>query len=258
MINIEQYGEGPYSIVLLHGWSMHSGIWRHFVETLSEHCQVICVDLPGHGLSKTVQPYTLDNLCREILKVLPDSPFHLVGWSLGGLAAMQIAKHFPARVQTLSIIAGNPCFVEKADWPGVKYEVLQGFKDNLAANSSGTLLRFLALQVNGQENHKILLRRLKTSLSERLTPTLGVLEGGLAILRDTDLSDDLSAYQMPVQFILGGKDSLAPVSVAEAIRAENPEIKVEVIEGAGHVPFLSHSQRVAECLLAMCDDYVVG
>ncbi|MBS4051006.1 MAG: pimeloyl-ACP methyl ester esterase, partial [Methylomonas sp.] len=34
---------------MLHGWAMHTGVWRDFARRLAEYYQVICVDLPGHG-----------------------------------------------------------------------------------------------------------------------------------------------------------------------------------------------------------------
>ena len=50
MVKIYQYsiGQGP-TIVLVHGWAMHSGIWQDFAEQLAKQYQVICLDLPGHG-----------------------------------------------------------------------------------------------------------------------------------------------------------------------------------------------------------------
>ena len=49
-IHTETYGLGK-PIVLVHGWAMHSGIWRLFARELAKHYQVTLIDLPGHGRS---------------------------------------------------------------------------------------------------------------------------------------------------------------------------------------------------------------
>ena len=55
-IHIETFGTGQ-PIVLVHGWAMHTGIWRDFAITLSNFYRVICVDLPGHGRSEAIADF---------------------------------------------------------------------------------------------------------------------------------------------------------------------------------------------------------
>ena len=49
-LHVEYEGAGP-DLVLLHGWAMHSGIWRDVRERLARHFRLHLVDLPGHGRS---------------------------------------------------------------------------------------------------------------------------------------------------------------------------------------------------------------
>lgn len=246
-IHKEVYGQGQ-PVVLIHGWAMHTGIWRGFAEQLAQQHQVICVDLPGHGLSETVEPYTLDEICESLIEVLPVPPFSVVGWSLGASVALCMAKKFPKRINSLTLLAGNPKFVQDYDWAGMQPKVLDDFGSELQLNCARTLLRFLVLQVNNLPNSKALLQQLKQALQECEPPSETVLQGGLDILKYQDLRADLTSLSCPVKIIQGDKDSLVPVQTSQDIQKILPSCSVGIISGAGHVPFLSHQSQVIELL----------
>lgn len=240
-IYTEVYGEGP-ALVMIHGWAMHSGVWRDFARQLARHCQVICVDLPGHGRSEAIEPFTLQQIGNALLKAIPVQKFTVLGWSLGATVAMDMAQRFPQRVQRLIVLAGNPHFVRKPDWPGVKAETLDNFAELLKVDVSQTLIRFLALQVNGLAHGKTLLQTLKSAILECPPPGVDVLQSGLDILRTSDLREFLLRNRLPVHLIVGDKDALIPLASAQTLQRLNPAIDVQVLASAGHAPFLSHAE----------------
>ncbi len=246
-IHKEVYGQGK-PIVLIHGWAMHTGIWRKFAQNLAKNCQVICLDLPGHGLSETVEPYTLENISKALITEMPESPCRILGWSLGATVALALATDYPQRVNSLIILAGNPRFVQEDRWAGIRPEILRDFANNLQLNCQQTLIRFLALQVNRLPEGKSILKELKSAIQECRPPTESVLQSGLDILKQADLRESLVLLACPVTIILGDKDSLVPVQVGQDIKKIKPSCKFNVIKGAGHVPFLSHPTEVIEII----------
>ncbi len=248
-LHIERLGAGE-PLVMLHGWSMHSAIWYEFAEGLAKHYQVYLVDLPGHGLSDTVTPYSLASVGDAITAALPNQPSYWLGWSLGATLALSIADRHPERVKRLVLIAGNPCFVKRADWPGMRVEVLQQFAEQLLQDTSATLLRFLSLQVQGMTAYKPVLKQLKVALSKRPTPSEATLQAGLALLTGTDLRSVLAELNQPVMALLGAKDALVPRVLATALAELNPQIRVNCLNSAAHAPFLSDS---AECMALIHD-----
>ncbi len=246
-IHREIYGQGK-PIVLIHGWAMHTGIWREFSKQLAKNHQVICVDLPGHGLSESVKPYDLDKITKALIDVLPDKPFCVLGWSLGATVAMALAGSYPYRVNSLILLAGNPRFVKEDNWSGVKVEMLDSFAENLQLNCQQTLLRFLALQVNALPNSKGILKQLKQAVKECDVPTQCVLADGLEILKRADLRQVLMGLKCPVNIIQGDKDTLIPVEVSDDVKRIKPECTLTIIKGAGHVPFLSHPSQVIDII----------
>ncbi|RMG33428.1 MAG: pimeloyl-[acyl-carrier protein] methyl ester esterase [Gammaproteobacteria bacterium] len=230
-------GSGP-SLVLLHGWGMHAGVWEPLMPALRERFAVTRVDLPGHGASGPPAAADLVAWAEAVLAVAPERA-HWLGWSLGGLVAQQVAQHAPERVERLFLVASTPCFVQRPDWPcAMASEVFAQFAQDLARDSAGTIRRFLALQVRGGEGARATLRTLQSALAGRPAASREGLEAGLRLLRESDLRGLWPALPPP-QVLLGRRDTLVPVVVADALQRLQPRTRIEVVAGSGHAPFLS-------------------
>jgi pimeloyl-[acyl-carrier protein] methyl ester esterase len=239
----EIFGQGE-PIVMLHGWAMHTGIWRSFAKTLSKEQQVICMDLPGHGYSRSISPYTMDVIIDAVCNALPKQPCIIIGWSLGGNIALRLAEKYPQRVKSLVLIGSNPHFLQAEQWPGVNAQVLMRFASNLQDNTTATLLRFMSLQLQGMTGMKAVFKEIKAVMQECEPPKADVLMGGLEILQAVDLRAALRDLAVPVQIILGDLDTLVPVVVGKQCKQLQPQLEIEVISGAGHMPFITHQQQV--------------
>lgn len=246
-LHVEVYGQGV-TVVVLHGWGMHSGVLRSFAQRLAQQARVVCVDLPGHGRSPLAGEFVLPTIAAQILAELDAMPCYWLGWSMGGLVALEVARQAPVRVLGTVLLAGTPCFARQADWPGIDMSVLALFAQDLIANHQAVALRNMALQVHGLPNAKLLLRELKTALEECASPDAAVLLAGLLILQHQDLRPVLQALTCPVLMLLGARDALVPVAVAKALPQLAPAVRVSVLEDAGHVPFLSHAEETVAAI----------
>lgn len=242
-------------MVFLHGWGLHSGVWSETIATLSAGPEgikrrMLAIDLPGHGhASALAGEYTLQALASEVARSLPAERSVLVGWSLGGLTALQIALDFPQRVERLVLVGSSPQFVADGNWPhAMSSATLEEFSARLIADHAGTIRRFLALQVLGSEHGRETLARLKDELSSAPPPDPAALAGGLRILQSSTLVSRLADLAVPLIAIHGERDTLAPLAAAQAMTALAPRAELRVIEGAGHAPFLSHPDKFIEAL----------
>jgi pimeloyl-[acyl-carrier protein] methyl ester esterase len=324
-IHLETFGKGK-PIVLVHGWAMHTGIWREFAKQLALNYRVICVDLPGHGRSEAIDPFTLERISDELVNAVPERNCCWLGWSLGATIVLDIAARYPERVSSLILLAGNPSFpnsytqtcprvvmpagmpvssamdgnlaagqvldrgrianqqlhipvtgfrhpcqndgapqtlvysdvssnlgTETEQWPGMDVRLLDDFAGHLHKNCQATLLSFLSLQVNGMPDQKALLKALKTSVFECATPDQATLQGGLNILKQADMRLVLSGLNIPVSVILGGLDTLVPVAVGQKMQQLLPSLELNIIDRAGHVPFLSHSRETLAIISRFMD-----
>ena len=127
--------------MLVHGWAMHSGIWRDFALHLAQNYRVTCIDMPGHGRSGKVDAFTLEQVGDALVDAVSDDNSCWLGWSLGATVALDIARRYPERVNSLVLLAGNPSFTQTAQWPGMKVDVLDTFAGQLHADCQATGLR---------------------------------------------------------------------------------------------------------------------
>jgi pimeloyl-[acyl-carrier protein] methyl ester esterase len=252
LIHAETFGQGK-PIVLVHGWAMHSGIWRAFAQELAKYYQVTLLDLPGHGRSEAMSPFTLETVSKALVDAVPDESCCWLGWSLGAEITIDIAYRFPERVNQLILLAGTPCFVRKDAWPGIDYKVFDNFAESLQQDTHATLLRFLSLHIKGLDNQKAALQQLKTLVFDSPEPNQQTLQESLNILKQADLRTKLAHLKIPVAAILGQLDTLIPVSVAAKMQDLLPEIDLTVIDRAGHVPFLSHQEAVVNAVCRFMD-----
>ncbi len=229
-------------IVLLHGWGLHSGVWDATARALAQHFRVTRIDLPGHGRSPHMpQPASLNAWADRILQAAPAQAVWL-GWSLGGMVAMQIAATHPERVAKLILIASTPKFARSADWPhAMTSELLTQFAEALELDYRKTIRRFLALQLRGSAHERETLASLNREVFLHGLPAAAALQGGLAILRDTDLRPLLPRITCPTLVMAGDRDLLIPLPACDYLAMNLPNGKLLTLAKSGHTPFLSHS-----------------
>lgn len=247
-IHCERQGTGP-EIVLVHGWGMHGGIWGELPARLAQSFSVTVVDLPGHGRSRTPSAMaTLAGLTDALAAIVPPAAVWL-GWSLGGLVAMDAALRHPRRVTQLILIASTPRFVAAPDWPHAMTEpVFAEFAGGVMHDYRGGLERFLSLQCRGDEGGRDLLRRLRAELFAHGEPDPAALTAGLAILERTDLRPRLGEIRTPTLVVHGSHDRLALPAAGEYLAARIAGARSITVKGAGHAPFLSQPTHVEQAV----------
>jgi len=236
-------------IVLVHGWGMNSAVWEKCTESFPDWIQIILVDLPGHG-SKSGNEATDFNSMVQTVAAETTAPVIWVGWSLGGLVCLKLAELFPEKVLGLCLVATNPCFVKKDEWQSaIEQSVFDDFSAALKSDIDKTIKRFLALQVAGSKTTISTIKTLQKALLSRGRADSNALDLGLDILSGIDLRESLKHIDLPMQWILGSRDSLVPVSLVDSLQLISPGSDIVVLEAAAHAPFISHPEAFTESLI---------
>ena len=111
-LRYELSGNGP-ALCLISGYRLHGAAWPEiFVERLARWFNVLTFDNRGTGLSdKPAHGYNLDNMAKDVVALLDEvgvGPAHILGFSMGGAIAQELAIRHPAMVNDLVLFATFP------------------------------------------------------------------------------------------------------------------------------------------------------
>lgn len=244
---VETQGHGDAHVVLLHGWAMHGGVFAPLTAALAERATVHVVDLPGHGRSRDCDvPLTLAACAEAVAAATP--PAAWLGWSLGGLVALQAAATLAAQVTGLAMVCASPRFVRGNNWRcAMDASMLMEFRSGLASDYAGTIKRFLSLEAMGGTHAHADARCLRGDVFARGEPDPRVLQQGLDLLCHSDLRELLPDLGQPSTWIAGRRDRLVPPAAMQW-SAERCGGRFHCVPHAGHAPFIGATDAVVEAL----------
>ena len=240
---VEVNGSGP-DLVLLHGWGLNVRVWDGLVTELRDRFRLIAVDLPGHGKSPwspgRTTPAEQAWLLHSTLAPISNR-YSLLGWSLGGQIALDLAAAMPAQIDKLVLVATTPRFTAVPDWPyGMKLEVITKMATQLREDYKGTVRDFLDLQVRGSMDGTGVVEQLRHALSVHGEAKPEALEAGLNTLATSDLRPTLPHVQTPTLVIAGQNDRITAPGASRVLAATLPDARYVEMRRAAHAPFLSH------------------
>ncbi|MDX1625063.1 MAG: alpha/beta fold hydrolase [Wenzhouxiangellaceae bacterium] len=234
-------------IVTLHGWAMHSGLFEDLERAAPDH-EWIGLDLPGHGRRREAAwpDDPVADVAARAADALGDGGL-LLGWSLGGLLALQAVLRGAVAPRGLVLVAATPCFLRRPHWPdGVEPALLKAMSLDLVSNPEAVFQRFLALEIQGAADARAELRRLRALATRHGLPDPAALVAGLNHLSDSDVSGSLNEVCCPVLLIGGRRDRLVPWAALERTAEALPDARLARIPGAAHAPFLTRPGLVAD------------
>lgn len=242
---------GGAPVVLLHGLGSCGDDWPLQVQALNDRRSVLTVDLPGHGRSTAPRGRAhIAGFAQAVLRLLEargEPPLHLVGLSLGGAVALQIAADAPARVLSLTVVNTFARFRPAGHGLG------RGL-------TRVWLLLFAPMQRLGEWVAEGLFPRedqdgLRRLAAERLAANRrrSYLQAVGAILR-FDLRERLGEITCPTLIVAGERDATVPFSSKAEIRAGIRRARLEVVRDSGHATPLDAPQAFNELLRGFLDE----
>mgnify|MGYP001216237548 FL=1 len=234
-------------LVLLHGWAMSSAVFQELMPLLADRFRVLAPDLPGHGQSDPDFEFnhnSIDFDTEQWLTSLDVDTVDLVGWSLGGQVALNLAKRRQLAVGKMVLVATTPLFIETDDWPnGLAPTRLKAMDRQIRSNYRLTMGDFFKLMFYpgeiDPERYRTIIR---FAVREGALPEKEVARRGLSLLGNTDLRQDLPD-DIPTLVHFGDCDQIT-VPNASRYLVENMAMAEEVCwSDCGHAPFLSRPDQ---------------
>jgi pyruvate dehydrogenase E2 component (dihydrolipoamide acetyltransferase) len=241
---------GTPPLVFLHGLGGSQSTWQMLLPELSARHRVCALDLPGHGQSDKPSPseadYSLAGLADAVIQamqLLQLPPAALIGHSLGGAVALQIALTNPALVHLLVLINSA----------GLGEEINPELFDRIEAPPSRPEARRL-LELFFHDPRFVLDSGIEEMYQQRLQA--GADEAVLATAaasmdrrgQHTGLPPRLGEVQTPALIIWGVRDRLIPVAHAHAAATALPNARLLLLDESGHVPQVEDAAAVARAI----------
>ncbi|MEK0083558.1 acetoin dehydrogenase dihydrolipoyllysine-residue acetyltransferase subunit [Benzoatithermus flavus] len=227
-------------VVFVHGFGGDLNNWLFNQPAIAEKHTTYAVDLPGHGgSSKEVGAGTVQAMSEALLGFLAALGVHrahLVGHSMGGAVALNLALHHPEHVASATLICSAGL------GPDISMDYIDGF---IAANRRKKMEPVLQMLVanpdlvTGEMIEDVLKYKRLDGVEQALKIMREALfpNGRQALV----LKGQVDGVRHPVQVIWGAEDRVVPVAHAEGLPAN---VKVTILEGAGHLAHMEKAQEV--------------
>ena len=240
--HVQVAGDGP-AILLLHGTAGATHSWRHVLPALATRYRVIAPDLPGHGLTLTSDPETLDlrgmtGAVRALLSTVDERPALLVGHSAGAAVALDLTA--AGFVTPRAIVGINPALVTPpslyemlvAPWlaPIVTSREVAHFVAGLAGRA-GRVDRLLRSTGSTLPEEQLDIYRVLAASAPRVQRAMIMM----ARWDVAALVRELPGITVPCTLVAGGRDHWIPLDALRLAAAQLPHATLVVLDDRGHL-----------------------
>lgn len=244
---------GSDVIAFIPGWGFKSSIGKQYLHQI---CNTF-IDLPDPWVLSDLpdlwspsdasnadgKSCSIENVCHHMEAALSGRRrMILLGWSLGGLIAVNLYHRKPENYKAMILLNFTPCFSKGVRWPGISLSNQRIFTDNLEQSYQTFVTYYLSLMaypsspVSSATSARIETHLISEALIHRY-------KAYVTILFQTDARRQYVGIKIPALLIQGSKDPIIPSSTYSHLKKLNPSVDYRCIEGAGHVPFVSHSKE---------------
>ena len=216
------------TVVFIHGAGLDHSWFGLQSRYFGYHgCNVLALDLPGHGKSGGATLTSVPEMADWVIQLLDAAKVQrasLVGHSLGTLVSLECAARYPQRVERIALIAtAYPMKVGEAFLDAAKRNSYDAFDMSTVWGHAPQV------PLGGNPNPGMWMYGDTQARLERLGP--GVLYADLKACNDYTLSGDVKC---PTLFILGRRDVMTPLRAAKGLQEKIPGAKTVVIDFSGH------------------------
>ncbi len=250
--NVEIDGHGP-PLLVLHGFTGSVSAWAEVRPSLTAFAQTILVDAIGHGGSAAPgdpERYSLDWSARDLsalLDALEIGAVDVLGYSMGGRAALHFAVHAPERVRTLILESASPGIEDTAE------RAKRAEADNtlaaqiMAVGIEAFVAEWERLPLLQPASHVSVAARQRQHDQRLQNNALGLANSlrGMGAGQQQPLWSRLLRITQPVQLIVGALDTRYR-EIGTRMQSLLPQANLAVVPEAGHTVHLDQPARFVQ------------
>ncbi|MEZ5409646.1 MAG: alpha/beta fold hydrolase [Acidimicrobiales bacterium] len=231
-------GRSPQSVLFLHGLGATAEGWRAQLDGLSPMMRCVAWTMPGYLRSRPVRGEltiaALADAAAELLEGLELPRVAVVGHSMGGFVAQELALRHPDRVDRLVLVSTAPAF-GGADGPE-GLPAAEFLAARMEPVNEGRRMQYIARQVVPTmvaPNCPLTVQEAAMKLMGALSPAS--YRAALEAVVRFDARSRLPELSLPTLCVTGRADTATPPADAERLAGLIPDARLELIDGAGHL-----------------------
>ena len=239
-LRYDRAGSGP-PVLLVHGWTANRTFWERQVVALRDRHTAVTVDLRGHGESSHPRTgYTVGAMAADLehlVRALGVPRIALVGWSMGGVIALELAQRLGERVSALGLVCTTAGGLGDAKNPLAEAKRAAEMKTAIAADFRA-FVRDFAPQLF-KDPHSPLL---SWAIGQMQKTPPHVAEACFDAFLAADLRAGAKKLKVPTAVLHGKHDALLPLAHGEDLAKKIPGAELTVFEQSGHAPHLEEPE----------------
>ncbi|HWO40638.1 MAG TPA: alpha/beta fold hydrolase [Candidatus Eisenbacteria bacterium] len=232
-LHFEAQGKG-HPLLILHGLLGSSDNWRAIARRLAASLNVFTVDLRNHGRSPRSDAMNYAFMAADLLELMERQKIggpHILGHSIGGKVAMQLAAECPERIEKLVVVDIAP-----RAYPPAHRRLLETLRllDIGRYQSFTELDRALAIEIPETPTRQLVLKNIARGDNRRLRWKIDIeaiasnYENLIAAITPRNV------FSKPALFIRGGRSDYMGAADVPLIRQTFPAARIETVAAAGH------------------------
>lgn len=246
-------GEGANHILLLHGFRSHTYTWKYLTDPLSKAgYHVWAIDLIGYGLSDKPDHamYNVDFFVQQIVSFMEAKGIfnaHLIGNSMGGGLALNIALDYPQHVRSLSLLSALGYPLDLPFYLSLGRHISQIWAPFLGPRMVRQTLQQVVCQTELITDEQVEAYCLPYRFPNGIITSLLTLQQ-FDNQRLIEMSKRYPTLQLPTLVIWGDHDRLIPIHHYEKFIQDFPHAGRLLIGNCGHIPQEEAPQQVLEAV----------
>lgn len=237
-IYFERHGDAGEPLVLVHGYTGDITDWRHQLPEFSRTHRVLIMDHRGHGKTAALPDrgaYSIDAMSRDVEALVADASFeryHLLGHSMGGAIAQEIALRSPGRLMSLTLEDTSDNFGATRDERVRAYfEARISLADTAGMTAVADLPGLTATppHMPPERSAETKLRLERMAAEAFIGAWRGLSEWGGS-------GERLREIRIPTLVVYGGLEPAGMIAASQRLAEKIPGAELVVIPEAGHSP----------------------
>ncbi len=239
-----EQARGKDSLVFIHGAGGSRSSWRLQEDYFRRAFNVIITELPGHGTAQGAGAQEIKGYALWIKGALDElklsSPF-VIGHSMGGAIAMELAMRFPALPKGL-VLASTGARLRTL--PAILDGIKQAFPETVELICERSFAQDAPAEMK------------QAKAAELMKNSPDVLHGDFSACDRFDIMEQVQTINKPTLVICGDQDALAPIKYSRFLADKIAGARLEIIKGAGHMVMVERAEEFNKKLEAFF--YSVG